>query len=411
MKILFLPCASLCLLFLFFAPLAFSQNVGIGTTAPAFKLDVKNGSINTDSVYRIAGSKILSAPLQNTFVGIGADSSITTGNNNTVIGFRALYSNTTGDINTAIGSTSLYQNTTGYRNTAIGSSSLYSNTTGFYNTAIGTLALANNTSSDNTAVGYYALAFSTTGRFNTATGVSALLSNTIGSGNVANGYQALYSNITGDFNSAFGYDALYSNTTGFINTAFGNQALYSNTTGNYNTAIGVSADVLTGGLSNATVIGRGAKVDASNKVRIGNTQITSIGGAVGWSTFSDGRYKQNIQEDVPGIAFINKLHPVTYTVDVKSLDENYYKLKPGMAAVTNTLYRYTGFIAQEVEQSAAAIGFNFSGVDKPQQPDKMYGLRYAEFVVPLVKAVQEQQQQIENLKREIAMLKEIVKNK
>ena len=37
-----------------------AQNVGIGTTTPAFKLDVKNGSINTDSVYRIGGSTVLS---------------------------------------------------------------------------------------------------------------------------------------------------------------------------------------------------------------------------------------------------------------------------------------------------------------------------------------------------------------
>jgi hypothetical protein len=31
----------------------------------------------------------------------------------------------------------------------------------------------------------------------------------------------------------------------------------------------------------------------------------------------------------------------------------------------------------------------FSGVDKPQNKYSLYGLRYAEFVVPLVKAVQE----------------------
>ena len=40
----------------------------------------------------------------------------------------------------------------------------------------------------------------------------------------------------------------------------------------------------------------------------------------------------------------------------------------------------------------------YSGVDKPQEKDALWGLRYAEFVVPLVKAVQEQQQQIEEMK-------------
>jgi hypothetical protein len=50
---------------------------------------------------------------------------------------------------------------------------------------------------------------------------------------------------------------------------------------------------------------------------------------------------------------------------------------------------YTGFIAQEVEQSAKKLGYDFSGVDKPKSENGFYGLRYGEFVVPLVKAVQE----------------------
>jgi len=37
----------------------------------------------------------------------------------------------------------------------------------------------------------------------------------------------------------------------------------------------------------------------------------------------------------------------------------------------------------------------------------MYGLRYAEFVVPLVKAVQEQQQMIEELKKQNEELRKI----
>ncbi len=48
-----------------------------------------------------------------------------------------------------------------------------------------------------------------------------------------------------------------------------------------------------------------------------------------------------------------------------------------------------GFIAQEVEAAATNIGFDFYGVDKPQSDKYLYGLRYAQFVVPLVKAVQE----------------------
>jgi len=65
----------------------------------------------------------------------------------------------------------------------------------------------------------------------------------------------------------------------------------------------------------------------------------------------------------------------------------------------------SGFIAQEVEQAANEIGYDFSGIDLPKNENDHYGIRYAEFVVPLVKAVQEQQQMIDELKKEIIELK------
>ena len=60
----------------------------------------------------------------------------------------------------------------------------------------------------------------------------------------------------------------------------------------------------------------------------------------------------------------------------------------------------SGFIAQEVEQAAKELGYNFSGVDAPKNEDDYYGLRYAEFVVPLVKAVQELSKQNDDLKKQ-----------
>lgn len=44
-----------------------------------------------------------------------------------------------------------------------------------------------------------------------------------------------------------------------------------------------------------------------------------------------------------------------------------------------------------------ATGYDFSGVDKPNGADGIYGLRYAEFSVPLVKSVQELDQKVEDL--------------
>ncbi len=42
-----------------------AQNVGIGTATPSFKLDVKNGSINTDSVYRIYKNIVITVVIGN----------------------------------------------------------------------------------------------------------------------------------------------------------------------------------------------------------------------------------------------------------------------------------------------------------------------------------------------------------
>jgi hypothetical protein len=66
----------------------------------------------------------------------------------------------------------------------------------------------------------------------------------------------------------------------------------------------------------------------------------------------------------------------------------------------------TGFVAQEVEKAAKETGFDFSGVDKPKTENGLYALRYAEFVVPLVKAVQEQQQLIKDLQAKVDLLQQ-----
>jgi len=163
---------------------------------------------------------------------------------------------------------------------------------------------------------------------------------------------------------------------------------------------------------NATALGANAIVNASNKVVLGNTNVTSIGGYANWSNFSDGRFKRNIKEDVPGLAFIEKLRPVTYTLDIEAINTfNTKDMDRDSITLTANPEKkneiVTGFIAQEVEQAAQSLGYDFSGVDKPQDIDKQtYALRYGEFVVPLVKAIQEQQAQIELLQQKIIALEQ-----
>ena len=149
-------------------------------------------------------------------------------------------------------------------------------------------------------------------------------------------------------------------------------------------------------MDNATVIGANAIVDASNKVRIGDGSVSSNGGQVAWTAYSDARIKDNVNENVPGLAFIKELRPVTYHYNVNRQNK--------LLGISNDKDRdskydiekiqFSGFLAQDVDAAANKIGYTFSGVDKS---GKILGLRYAEFVVPLVKAVQEQQEEIEKL--------------
>ncbi|HEV8083104.1 MAG TPA: tail fiber domain-containing protein, partial [Chitinophagaceae bacterium] len=189
----------------------------------------------------------------------------------------------------------------------------------------------------------------------------------------------------------------------------------SNTTGSFNTTIGQGADVGPFNLTNATAIGHGAIVDASNKVRIGNSAVTVIEGQAPFTSPSDGRFKFNIREDVKGLDFILRLRPITYQFDVKRFDtflqpEDYSSNANKSNDIIEASYkeassiRRTGFIAQEVEKAADAISYNFSGIIKPKTKKEHYSLSYESFVVPLVKAVQEQQQMINEQDKKIGLL-------
>lgn len=323
--------------------------------------------------------------------------------------------------NTVLGVNAFVSNTEGYSNVAIGYKALYSNQS-CWNVAIGnhTLELSLH-AIDNVAIGHAALCYSTSGDYNTAVGSASLLSNETGSKNSAFGTEALYYNTSGYSNTGIGYCSLRKSGTFWQNTAVGAYSLDTNTN-NYNTAVGYNTGQNNSGYFNTTCLGIDATATASNMVRIGNQYVGTIGGQVGWTTLSDGRFKEDVREEVPGLIFISKLRPVNYRIDREAVNsyvgldarrENILLKDPDAEFLTGDRYSpvTTGFIAQEVEAAARSCGFDFSGVDAPDNPNDLYGLRYAEFVVPLVKAVQElksendeQQEEIEALKARIAEL-------
>lgn len=352
-------------------PAAFTQNIGIGISTPAYKLDVKGHiNISKDSVYRINKEPVLSSVgFQNIFAGAFAgfknSGSLDNGFQNTMMGYYAGYENYNGKDNAYFGVSS-------------GREAISANNNAFF----GALTGFHNTGSNNTFAGAFSGNHNTTGNYNTFVGIQSGIDNTAGS----------------------------------YNTCIGAGSGDNNTTGDYNTYIGYNARSGSTNLTNATAIGYNAQVTASNQVRVGNSNVTSIGGYASWSNLSDGRFKVNVQEDIQGLAFIKRLRPVTYQLDLGKLDRHLQVDRDSLsstpafrsARTAKEQEIYSGFIAQEVEQAAQVLGFHFSGVDRPQNEQDTYKLRYAEFTVPLVKAVQELAAENDLLKKELAELKKLV---
>lgn len=282
----------------------------------------------------------------NTLFGCGAGNAVNAnGNHNSYYGDSAGYATTYSNGNTAIGARAL--RTMSYAN----SNNAYNS----YNTAVGFQALYFNqpTSSGNgnynTAVGYRAGYTNTTGNYNIFVGGAAGHYNTTGYFSVYIGYTAGYRNSTGYHNTFLGHQAGHENTTGFSNTYLGLNAGYENTTGSQNTAVGnlagdsyaadtnctflgYGADVNATAYKNTTVIGHSATGTASNQMRLGNANITTMfchgayaattANAANMTVLSTGqilrstssaRYKKDIVDLEVNTANIYKLRPVSYT--------------------------------------------------------------------------------------------------
>lgn len=265
--------------------------------------------------------------------------------------------------------------------------------------------------------------------------------------NVFVGWQAGHT-ARGQRNVAIGAEALRNSGTTYENTALGNQAMALNTTGNYNTAIGSQAGPdapgtwshgtavghhalaraygtaigagssatgdsatavghgATAAFTNSTAVGSGSTTTAPAQVRIGNAAVTSIGGYAPWTDLSDIRFKTDVEPLAHGLDLVRALRPITYRIDVRGLERFIGTAAPSdeASARRKEAIRYSGFSAQEVEAIALRIGYDFNGVHVPQNEHDPYGLNYAVFVVPLVKALQELDQEQLRLTEELQEL-------
>ena len=154
-----------------------ATGIGIGTTSPAYKLDV-NGVINVpaSSAFKMGGSNILwdNNLTSNIFVGVGTGA-LVTGGYNAFVGNNAGLSNGGWSYNTFIGSQAGYYFAS-LDNTCVGALAGYGD------------GSSGATGSDNTYIGYSSGYYTNTGQDNTCTGWGSGVNITSGSYNSIYGH-------------------------------------------------------------------------------------------------------------------------------------------------------------------------------------------------------------------------------
>ncbi|MGI5849666.1 MAG: tail fiber domain-containing protein [Christensenellales bacterium] len=199
-------------------------------------------------------------------------------------------------------------------------------------------------------------------------------------------------------NTAVGDGALSHITNGNANTALGWNALVYNNEGYYNTALGFLALDETMFYQNSTGLGANSDVSGSNQVQLGDSATTVYAfGAV--QARSDLRDKANVEDTALGLEFIMALRPRQFRWDYR---EDYEK-EAAKDGSKKRIRLHQGFVAQEVKQTMDALNTDFGGYqDHSIKGGKdVLSLGYAEFIAPLVKAIQQQQAMIERLQQQL----------
>ena len=346
-----------------------TDKVGIGTSSPSQQLEItKNMALaNTNS------SGTTGVIFQ------GGDRFIHNyGNDNLFIGKNAGNFSMSGsaDENTAIGNDALSSLTSGYMNTAVGTGALSSNTSGTRNIAIGKDASKN----------------SATGSYNVAIGHNAMLSMVDGSENTAIGFNALKDAVvnesdSGTFgNTAVGYNSMDSFNSGHDNTALGANTDFANGVSN-SVAIGVGvvvndSNTMVFGNSDTTGWGFGVHPDVQNAIKVGTNSSNGNGAKLAitgtWVSTSDRTKKHNIENISYGLEEVLALRPVGFKWNGTNKED-------------------IGFIAQEVKEVIPEVVHGEEGE---------MTLSYGQMSAVLTKAIQELEEENNDLRKRIEELRE-----
>jgi hypothetical protein len=236
--------------------------------------------------------------------GIGALSSVTTGNATIALGHNALHSFTTGEGVVAVGNSAGFGMTTGFDNVCVGGSSCFGFTTASDNTAVGRSAMQGDgvnptTGQHNTALGVNAMGgAATTAADNVAVGLDSLVAITTGFQNTCEGIESCALVNTGDSNTIIGSHAMENATSGFRNTGVGAIALRDVTIGDHNIALGRSS-------------GGGITTGESNLI-LGS--VTNLPAALtSWILIGDGDGNIHQTQDAHGVLSIGTADGTTFS--------------------------------------------------------------------------------------------------
>ncbi len=392
-------------------------DVGIGTTNPAQKLDVVgNVNVSSANTYMIGASTVLSntgtgnifvgannglfnTAISNTFVGQAAGRDNVGGGDNTFIGRNAGLVNTAGTLNVIVGS-GAGQASTGSGNTFVGYRAGFVNTSGVRNTLIGREAdVATSGLTNAIAIGYQAVAGASNTLVLGGTGANAV---NVGIGtSTPHAQLQLASSV--DNRKIVLYEAV-DNDHEFIGFGVdGSGALRYQTAVNSNDHIFYTA-------TSATTSSELMRITGTGRVGIGRTPTTnqleisgnaSKAAAGGWLANSDRRIKTDIRDIDNSLELIKSIRPVKY-----KYTEEWKRRNPSI----KDQYYYS-FIAQEYQKIfPEAVQGSGEYLDGDKNEILQIDTHNAQIVT--IKAVQEQQKiietqqtEIDNLKKELAEIK------
>lgn len=319
----------------------------------------------------------------------------------------------------------------------ISTSAAYQNTVVGYQAMHGTMTTA---SVDNTVMGYLAGNAITSGNNNVLLGANAGLKLTSGSTNTAIGENALDAATTDGGNIAIGRGALSTQNgagSNAGNIAIGNSSGSNLTNGSSNTILGsnVAGLTLQSGIGNI-FIGVSNAIDSaaastSNSIRIGGTggawlDVTGTNTVSTASTIAHGVWNMpNLSTSsaattgtvcwATSTGLLTVDTTTTCLLSLEELKDKHGEIENALDMVEKikpfwfTWKKETPEYAGDKHEQPGMGAHQVEGVDSrlaAYTPDgKLKGVRYQEMTAVLVKAVQEQQAEIEDLKKEIKLLK------